>query len=82
MRIFVRSPIFLDSRMRQSLCNVVVEFDDQNRFARFRIEFEQIARRLKMKLAFGLIEQRPIDVFDRSRLQIEKFDRGLHRFSD
>ena len=65
----------------QPLCNVVVEFDDQNRCARFRIEFEQIASRLKMKLAFGLIEQRPIDVFNRSRLQIEKFDRGLHCFS-
>ena len=65
---------------RQPLCHIVVELDDQNRFARFRIEFEQIARSLKMKLALGLIEQRPIDVFDRGGFEVEKLDRGLHRF--
>jgi hypothetical protein len=66
---------------RQSVRHPVVEFNDQDRFAWLRIEFEQIARRLKMELAFGLIEQRPINVFDRGRLKIEKSDRCLHRFS-
>jgi len=31
-------------------------------------------------LSFGLIEQRPIDVFDRGRLEIEKLNRRLHCF--
>ena len=35
-----------------------------------------------MKLAFGLIQQRAIDVFDRRGFKIEKFDGCLHRFSD
>src|SRR6266516_3316962 len=35
-----------------------------------------------MQLAFGLVEQRPVDVFNRRGFQIEKFDSCLHRFSD
>ena len=65
VRIFVRSPIFLRLQDRQPFRDVFVELDDQNRFARFRVQFEQIARGLKLKLTFGLIEQRTIDVFDR-----------------
>ena len=67
---------------RQSLRDVVVELDDQNRFARLGIELHQIARGLEKKLAFRLIEQRTIDVFDRRRFKIEKLDRRLHRFGD
>src|SRR6202163_1492988 len=59
-----------------------MKLDEQDRFARFCIELEETERRLKMKLAFCLIQQRTIDVFDRRRFQIEKLDRGLHRFID
>ena len=65
---------------RQSLSHIVVELDDQNRFARLRFQFEQIARGLKEKLALCLIEQRAIDVFDGGGFEIEQLDRGLHRF--
>jgi len=67
----------LDCKIDKRFRDVLVELDDQDRFARFRFQFEQVARSLKLKLTFGLIEQRPIDVFDRGRLEIEKLNRRL-----
>ena len=63
---------------RQSLGDILIKFNEQDRFARLRIELEKIASGLKMKLAFCLIQQETIDVFDRRRLKIKKLDRGLH----
>ena len=64
---------------RQPLLHVVVvKFDEQNRFAWFRVELHQIARRLEMELAFRLIEQGTIDVLDRGRLEIEQGNGRLH----
>ena len=67
---------------RQPLGDILIKLNEQDRFARFRIELEEIARGLKMQLPFRLIEQGTIDVFDRRWLKIEKLDRGLHRFID
>src|SRR5438094_8037810 len=79
VRIFVRNPSFLACK-RQSLGDIFVELDDQNRFAWLRIQLEQIARGLKEKLPLCLIEQRMIDVFNRSGFEIDQLNRGLHRF--
>ena len=65
---------------RQLLFDVVVKFDEQNRFAWFCIELHQISRGLEVKLSFSLIEQGTIDVFDRGRLEIDERDACLHRF--
>ena len=40
---------------RQSLGDIFVKLDEQDRRARFGIELEQIARGLEVELAFGLI---------------------------
>src|SRR5436309_1773089 len=79
---FFAQPELSRFQNRQPFYDVIVELDDQDRFARLAIQFEQIARLPKMKLSFRLIQQRPIDVFHRCRFEIEKFDGCLHRFSD
>ena len=66
-------------QQRQPLVNILEKFDDQNRLARLGVEFEQIARGLKLKLAAGLVQQQTVNVFNRRRFQIEQFDRRLHR---
>src|SRR5207253_7870640 len=79
---FFAEPELSRFQHRQPFYDVIVELDDQDRFAGLAIQFEQVARCLKMKLALGLIQQRAIDVFDRRGFKIEKFDGCLHRFSD
>jgi hypothetical protein len=45
-----------------------------------RIQIEEVSRRLEFQLPARLIEQHPIQMFDRCRLQIEQLNRRLHRF--
>ena len=61
---------------------LVVELNNQNRLTRFGVELHQIARSLEMKLAFGLVEQRPINVLDRRRFKVEQLDCRLHGIID
>ena len=77
---FLAQPELSRLQERQSFWDVFVELDEQNRFAGLRIQFKQIARCLKMKLFPGLIEQWPVDMFDRCRSEVDKLDCGLHRF--
>ena len=69
--ILVRKPIFLDckidNRSATSSSNSTIKIDSQGS----RVEFEQIARRLKMELAFGLIEERTIDVFNSCGFEVQ-----------
>src|SRR5207248_220683 len=79
---FCAQPEIARLQDRQFLRDVVVKFDEQNCLARLRVEFEQITRGLEMELSFCLIEQRPIDVLDRGRLEIEQSHGRLHRVGD
>ena len=74
-----RRPSLRFSSSASRSCNILEKLDDQNRLARLGVEFEQIARGLKLTLAAGLVEQQTVNVFNRRRLQIEQFDRRLHR---
>ena len=80
VRIFVRRPSRFELQNRQSISDIFIEFDDEKRLTRLRIQLEQITRGLKKQLAFRLVEQRSIDMLDRRGLQIEQLDRCLHRF--
>ncbi len=61
---------------------LVVELDQENGLARLGIELEQVARSLEIELPARLVEEHPVDVLDRRRVEVEQVDRGLHRFRD
>ncbi len=61
----------------EPVLDLAVELNDQHRLARLRVQIEQVTGDFEFPLAFGLIEQHAINVFDRGRLQAQQFRRRL-----
>ena len=61
---------------------LIEELHHQDGFARFEVQFEQVARGLEGKLAAGLIEQHTVNMFNGGGFQGQEFDDGLHGLGD